>query len=73
MSEDAHWLRWRMDIKCIFIAIFVLVLINQQEVDTRLEHYTINLCESFDDINNAQLYEFVIRPEMVNKVNWMNN
>lgn len=59
-----------MDIKCIFIVIFVLALINQQEVDTRLEQYAIHLCESFDDINNAQLYEFVIRrPAMVNKVN----
>lgn len=59
-----------MDIKCIFIVVFVLVLINQREVDTRLDHYAIRLCERFDDINNVQLYEFVIRqPGMVNKVN----
>lgn len=58
-----------MDIKCIFILVFVLVLINQQEVDTRLERYTIRLCENFDDINNLQLFEFVTKnPQIVNKV-----
>lgn len=63
-----------MDIKCIFMLVFVLVLINQQEVDTRLDHYAIRLCERFDDINNVQLFEFVIKqPAMVNKVNRMNN
>lgn len=63
-----------MDIKCIFIVVFVLVLINQQEVDTRLDRYAIRLCESFDDINNSQLFEFVTRnPRLVNKVNEMNN
>lgn len=59
-----------MDIKCVFIVIFILVIINQQEVDTSLEHYTISVCEHFDEINNAELYEFVIRnPLIVNKVN----
>lgn len=63
-----------MDIKCIFLVVFALVLINQQEVDTRLDRYTIRLCERFDDINNAQLFEFVVRsPRLVNKVNDMNN
>lgn len=63
-----------MDIKCIFIVVFVLVLINQQEVDSRLDPYAIRVCESFDDINNVELYEFVInQPHMVNKVNLMNN
>lgn len=58
-----------MDFKCIFLVVFVLVLINQQEVDTRLERYAIRLCESFDDINNVQLYEFVMKnPQIVNKV-----
>lgn len=63
-----------MDIKCIFIVIFVLTIINQQEVDTRLERYAIRLCERFDDINNVQLYEFVVQnPHIVNKVYLMNN
>lgn len=63
-----------MDIKCIFIVVFGFVMINQQEVDTRLEHYALRLCEHFNDINSVQLYEFVIKnPAIVNKVNWMNN
>lgn len=63
-----------MDIKCIFVVVFVLVLINQQEVDTRLDRYAIRLCESFDDINTVQLFEFVMtNPRLVNKVNEMNN
>lgn len=63
-----------MDIKCIFVVVFVLALINQQEVDTRLERFAIRLCESFDDINNVQLFEFVVgNPHMVNKVSLMNN
>lgn len=63
-----------MNIKCIFIAVFVAVLINHEKVDNRLDCYAISLCEIFDDINNVQLYEFVVRnPRMGNKVNWMNN
>lgn len=72
-GDKEHDVRHRhatMDIKCTFIAIFVLVLINQQDVDTRLDRYAILLSENFDDINNVQLFEFVIRsPSMVNKVN----
>jgi hypothetical protein len=56
------------------MVVFVLVLINQQEVDTRLERYEIRLCESFDDINNVQLFEFVMKnPQMVNKVKGLTN
>ena len=58
-----------MDIKCIFILVFILVLINQQDVNTGLERYTIRLCKNFDDINNLQLFEFVTKnPHIVNKV-----
>lgn len=60
-----------MDIKCIFIVVFVLVLINQQEVDTRSDRYAIRLCENFDDISNLQLYEFVTKNlHIVNQVRW---
>ncbi|CRL08454.1 CLUMA_CG021273, isoform A [Clunio marinus] len=60
-----------MDVKCIFIIVFTLVLINHQEVDSRLNPNAICLCETFDDINNAELFEFVVRnPHMVNKGNF---
>jgi hypothetical protein len=63
-----------MDIKCVFIVVFALVVINHQEVDTRLDSYAIRVSETFDDINNVELFEFVIgQPHMANKVNEMNN
>lgn len=58
-----------MDIKCIFVVIFMLTLLNEVKVNSRLERYTLRLSEEFEDINNVQLYEFVIRnPQIVNKV-----
>lgn len=64
-----------MDFKCIFMVVFILVVVNQQQVDTRLERYAVRLCETFDDINNIQLFEFVMKnPKLVNKVgDLMNN
>lgn len=56
-----------MDFKCIFIVSFVLVMINQQKVD--MEQYVIHLNESYDNINNLQMFEFVVNtPQVVNKV-----
>ena len=58
-----------MDIKCIFLVIFMLTLWNEVKVNSRLERYTLRLSEEFEDINNVQLFEFVIRnPQIVNKV-----
>lgn len=58
-----------MDIKCIFMLIFTLTLLNEKKVNSRLEQYTLRLRETFEDINNDQLWKFVIRnPQIVNKV-----
>lgn len=58
-----------MDIKCIFIIVFILALISRMKVNNRLDRYTLKLNEKFRDINNQKLYEFVMRnPHIVNKV-----
>lgn len=68
------WVMSGVDIKCIFMIAFSLVVINHVEVDTNSERYAIKLCQDFDDVNNRQLFEFVVKnPKIVNKVIAMNN
>jgi hypothetical protein len=58
-----------MDIKCIFVIVFVIALLNERKVDSRLERYTLRLRQEFENINNVQLYEFVMQnPHIVNRV-----
>jgi hypothetical protein len=58
-----------MDIKCIFMIVFILALISRMKVNNRLDRYTLKLNEKFRGINNHELYEFVMRnPQIVNKV-----
>ncbi|KAL7051976.1 hypothetical protein ACKWTF_004714 [Chironomus riparius] len=61
-----------MDIKCIFMIVFILALISRMKVNNRLDRYTLKLNEKFRGINNQELYEFVMRnPHIVNK--WMDS
>lgn len=57
-----------IDFKCVFIVIFILSLINQQEFNKK--DYALCLSETMNDVNNEQMFEFVVRnPQVVNKVN----
>lgn len=60
-----------MDLKCIFMFVFILSLLSRVKVDSRSERYALKLHEDFESINNVQLYKFVIaNPHIVNKVNF---
>ncbi|KAG5678395.1 hypothetical protein PVAND_008072 [Polypedilum vanderplanki] len=61
-----------MDVKCIFVLVFIIALLSMMKVNNRLERYTLKLNENFRNINSHQLYEFVMRnPHALNK--WMDS
>lgn len=60
---------WIMDFKCMFIVLFALVLCHQIRIDSNnSDRYSIKLCQHFQNINYVQLYNFVLFPDLVNKV-----
>lgn len=57
-----------MDFKCAFIVLSALIVCHQIKVD--LKSYSITLCQEFENVNRQQLFEFVVSPDLVDKVNY---